>query len=399
MDRTYLKKVNLKGYRTIKDLDAEFNPGLNLIIGKNGTGKTNFLTLLDGSLKFNLKDFFEAESVLWFDGKSDIRLELASKNYLTGDSSNDFGYFDDLPTNIKVQYENELMDYNSSDEFKNSSYYSLVRTINPILVPHGLRPDNVNKIISSSASFKTKRNSIPDLIGIRRRDDTSYFLKSFNAGFSHLLLSAFYNREVDWNNPNQYYLETIIQSYFEIVSDILNKSISQYLPLKAVRISPSVKIYPDNSDGSIEIKDILMEFQIEDSWLPFSSLSDGTKRMFCIYADVIFPWNSGDDLSKANKIILLEEPELGVHPHQFEQIMTFLKEMSKDVQIILTTHSPQALDILGRDELDALHICEYTPETGTTLTRLDKDQTGKAKAYMESDMYLSDYWRYSDLEK
>lgn len=38
----YLSKARLKGYLTIKDCEVEFKPGLNIIIGKNGVGKTNF---------------------------------------------------------------------------------------------------------------------------------------------------------------------------------------------------------------------------------------------------------------------------------------------------------------------------------------------------------------------
>jgi predicted ATP-dependent endonuclease of OLD family len=77
--------------------------------------------------------------------------------------------------------------------------------------------------------------------------------------------------------------------------------------------------------------------------------------------------------------------------------MTFLKEQSKEKQIILTTHSPQVLDILNKDELDRIIIADFDPEKGSTFRHLDDKEIANAQNFM-SDMYLSDYWRFSDLE-
>jgi AAA15 family ATPase/GTPase len=39
----YLKKVNLKGFKSIESLTVELENGLNILIGKNLSGKSNFL--------------------------------------------------------------------------------------------------------------------------------------------------------------------------------------------------------------------------------------------------------------------------------------------------------------------------------------------------------------------
>ena len=42
----YLKRVHLRNVPPLRDVKADFKPGLNIIIGKNGSGKTNFMRLV-----------------------------------------------------------------------------------------------------------------------------------------------------------------------------------------------------------------------------------------------------------------------------------------------------------------------------------------------------------------
>jgi hypothetical protein len=53
------------------------------------------------------------------------------------------------------------------------------------------------------------------------------------------------------------------------------------------------------------------------------------------------------------KILLIEEPENGVHYASLQAIVSTLRELTKkkDVQVILTTHSPYLLDLVEPDEV------------------------------------------------
>ena len=68
---SHFTKVHLKGYRNIYDTEATFLPGLNIIIGPNGCGKTNFLWLLaniDDDITNDIKISATIESVLFVEG-------------------------------------------------------------------------------------------------------------------------------------------------------------------------------------------------------------------------------------------------------------------------------------------------------------------------------------------
>src|ERR1700733_5297409 len=44
--RIFLNNVHLKGFKSIEDLSIDFQKGLNILIGKNGSGKSNFMEFL-----------------------------------------------------------------------------------------------------------------------------------------------------------------------------------------------------------------------------------------------------------------------------------------------------------------------------------------------------------------
>lgn len=82
--------------------------------------------------------------------------------------------------------------------------------------------------------------------------------------------------------------------------------------------------------------------------------------------------NISDGMNEC-KIIFIEEPELGIHPHQLAKLMEFLKEESKNNQIIITTHSPQVLNYLDKDKLDNIFISKIKDGI-TYFDKLSKQQ-------------------------
>jgi len=99
------------------------------------------------------------------------------------------------------------------------------------------------------------------------------------------------------------------------------------------------------------------------------------------------------------KIIFLEEPELGIHPKQLTKLLNLIREVSKENQVIMTTHSPQVLDMLTEKELDRITVCTLDPKKGTQFHKLSPAKQKDARGYLKTTGFLSDYWRYSYLEE
>ena len=79
-----LQHIKLKGFRSIRELDLELAP-LNVLIGANGAGKSNFISffkfmnkLLEKDLQLCTQDMGGADRVLYFGKKttSEISIDL-----------------------------------------------------------------------------------------------------------------------------------------------------------------------------------------------------------------------------------------------------------------------------------------------------------------------------------
>jgi len=196
----------------------------------------------------------------------------------------------------------------------------------------------------------------------------------------------------------------IINDFKEV--DKIKNLLVRFSPIEDIRFNKNINIFLDEDAEGYTVNNLFIEFKIQGSWHPFENLSDGTKRLFYIISEIGFPGKLhfsgagfGFNDSESKRIVLIEEPELGVHPHQLMLLMEFLKIESQKKQIIVTSHSPIILDILEEEELNRIIIAfSDNKKEGTKLRHLSKPEKAKAKLYLEND-YLSDYWKYSDLEK
>jgi predicted ATPase len=90
-------------------------------------------------------------------------------------------------------------------------------------------------------------------------------------------------------------------------------------------------------------------------------------------------------------LILIEEPENGLHPARISEVMRVLRELSKTSQVIIATHSPLVINELEPEEVTVL---TRDPEKGTQVHPL-KDTPNFAQ---RSEVYsLGELWvSYSD---
>jgi predicted ATPase len=102
-------------------------------------------------------------------------------------------------------------------------------------------------------------------------------------------------------------------------------------------------------------------------WFAADQESDGTLRV----AGIISALLQEPPLS----VIGIEEPELTVHPGALPLLVDFLRQASEQSQVIITTHSPNLLDLLKEDEVRVVERREGV----TTVGRMIQQQQGAVR--------------------
>lgn len=108
-----------------------------------------------------------------------------------------------------------------------------------------------------------------------------------------------------------------------------------------------------------------------DRNVPAHRLSDGTLRYLALLTILLDPGPA--------KLVIVEEPELGLHPDVFPALRDLLVEASSRFQLVVTTHSTQLVDAMT-EHADAVVVCEKDAST-SRMSRLDAERVARWKEF------------------
>ena len=134
---------------------------------------------------------------------------------------------------------------------------------------------------------------------------------------------------------------------------------------------PAYKVPTDDREQvpmlqQAEGKGIYIEFVGGGQLVPASQLSDGMLLVLA-YLTVLH-------LPEPPRLLLVEEPENGIHPARLQDVLTILRDLVKEQthsQVILTTHSPYVVDLFEPDEVT---LCQQGEDGSVSVSRLSKSQ-------------------------
>ena len=106
-------------------------------------------------------------------------------------------------------------------------------------------------------------------------------------------------------------------------------------------------------------------------------LSDGSMRFICLASALLQP--------KLPSAIIIDEPELGLHPEAIEVLAGLLKTAAARTQVLVATQSPQLLDALSVEDI----VVARRDHGSSTLQRLSPDDL---EAWLE-EYSLGELWR------
>ena len=336
-----IDKINISGFKSIADLNLGIKD-INVLIGGNGSGKSNFI----GVFKF-LREITEGrlETYVKTSGGADSILHFGSKN--TSEMS--FHVFlnehvDQYKISLSPTVEDGLVPVSETAYYWKKSQY---------LQPYAesLSSAGSEAAISSNDSASVKAHVRSALQSWRvyhfhDTSDTSPLKKTSKVDDNR------YFRADGSNLPAFLYLmKTKHEEEYRLIRNTIR------------RIAPFFDDFVLEPRSLAEDR-IRLEWTHHgtDSYFDVSSFSDGTLRFIALTVLLLQP-----DKYKPS-VILLDEPELGLHPSAITVLGALVRQASQNVQVIISTQSPMLLDMFEPEE-----VVVVQHEVGaSTFKRLDK---------------------------
>lgn len=330
-----IEKVHIKNIKGIKDLELSFrkdNEILDVIVlaGVNGSGKTTILESIKDSFNNTNINYDEPE-------KSNVNLDIFFEDF---EKNN----IEEAEKNCKDKYEHKLQDffralksYEYSRKNNNEYYDNLIakRFENPPKIIYVPAENKFEEIQTYSTTLSREYKFINIINSNVIRDIPSYIATRRN--YLATIEEDLTMKEVT----------NIIVNEINSIFDILE------LDVKLKGFSKDEKTMPifENSAGE--------EFNIND-------LSSGEKQLFLRTLSIKM-------LEPKNSIILIDEPELSLHPKWQQRIIEVYKKIGENNQIIIATHSPHILGSVSNENIFILY----------------RDEKGKIEAKTGDELYSS----------
>lgn len=335
-----LDYITVKGFKSIESIEKLALNAINVIIGPNGSGKSNFIgvfSFLHAIREGRLQDYVAkaggADKILYFGSKTTRAIELRL-SFCEGVNQ----YSVDLaPTQDDSLYpSNEIVafwDKTHKEPFNlainakgNEAGISdpYIKRIGYWVREH-LGSWRVYHFHDTSASSPMKKTA--DVADNR-------FLRPDGSNLAAFL----------------YFLRQREESSYSLI----RRTVQRVTPFfDDFSLEPS-KLNPDK---------IKLEWRHKnsDQYFDASSLSDGTLRFIGLATLFLQP------KKYRPSVMLVDEPELGLHPYAITMLASLVKAISAETQVILSTQSPLLLDQFEPEDV----LVADRKEGSTNFTRLD----------------------------
>ena len=353
----FLRRVQIRGYKSIAFCDVTLEP-LTLLVGRNGSGKSNFLDAL-GFLK-DVVSTRLSEAVRNRNGwnsiackstsKPTIRINIESEFQSNGATWNaTYGIEIRQQEGKRIQLMHEQLELKSDNQIPIGFYYDG----NTIVWIDGQQnwydPEWVNAVEMVAES----NSEIEDPSYIRRPiHDHSVLSMCDTLPFidfaQSLQSSAIYNfSPTTMRGLQTISSTTLLERNGSNLAGMI-RELEKISPHTISRVNRFLNaIVPDVIDCKAHtIEDYeTVRFHMrqigKNAGLQFNSfsMSDGTLRVLAALVAA-----SQFELSPATGFIAIEEPETSLHPAAMHALVDALDEATLHTQILLTTHSAEMLD-------------------------------------------------------
>lgn len=321
----YLEKIHIQNYKAIEKIEINLKPGVNLLIGDNGAGKTSVLegiAVALGGLFVNVAGVSTKNIV-----KDDVRMNIKPM----GDSSTTIEYCEPVLTGCKL-YVTEEQDF-SWNRIKEevSATHTKIDDKNVCVWMKKLtnQSDSTLPLISFQSAARAWR--------VRRGDFGTELKKKLDdrrCGYIGCLDSS-----MDVKSIQQWCLkQEVVRSNkgtvreYEIFKNIVASFMKEINELDEI---PSIYYSPQFDE---------LVYKDDKAEMPISKLSAGYQSLLWMTMDLAYRVCMLNPELKSREqitgIVLIDEIDLHLHPKWQWNVIDALRKTFAGVQFIIATHSP-----------------------------------------------------------
>ncbi|MBQ2909894.1 MAG: AAA family ATPase [Bacilli bacterium] len=328
----FIKDIEIKNFRLFEKLEInDLNipdgknegSGLTILVGENGCGKT---TVLD-ALAFPLLEYKSDTYVF-----SDLN-EIEKKTDITIYTNDIFNVLGLMP---KTQFEAIGFRFLGGCRSRASSDYLSSTLVSDQLYvakdPLKNVPGNMNLRMKINNPYMGKRFTELDVVYLDKNRLSQTRAGTFNnTRFDRIMedLNFQFNKNCSTRQDINKTLDDLIKKD-KIENNNLSMAIDKFEEISGLKVHLDfLDNYRPFSNSNLVIKK--SNFQ----HILLSNIGSGYEMIFALIYSYYMSIQS-----KKKMLILIDEPELHLHPSIQKKFVDFLLNISKDSQIIITTHSP-----------------------------------------------------------
>jgi predicted ATP-binding protein involved in virulence len=361
----HIKHITVKNFRCFEHLEFDLNPDINIFVGNNGSGKSAVLDAIAAAMYpyiINLQMIIGT--------KSPERIPLFQRDFSVSQKSVE----EKTQAEFRVStddFPNWVVIYNKlptgdDDERVSFNHSSLSK---PLEENQRLSSELRNEFISLQnnpqsefsviAYYKGNRNLSNE---INLKNITNQSFDRFDSLKSSLDAIANFTDLINW---------FFIREFEELRQGKSRGDINYELPdLKQVRNAIKTIIHPEAHVYCTQTTSIklMVEWTMETGEkreLTLNQLSAGYRNMLALVMDFARRLAQANPHLKnpleAEAILMIDELDLHLHPTWQQKIIPDLRKVFPNTQIIATTHSPEIVTTVDRDQVWILEDYQIKP--------------------------------------
>jgi predicted ATPase len=352
-----IKSVYIQNFKSIRDSGPiEIKP-INVLIGANGVGKSNFIgffkflnMLFEKQLQNHIARKGRADGIMYFGRQSGF---IAGKIIFTNEDdkvANRYRFKMEPDQSNSLFFTEEFSDYNMMSKISDEVSWS-------------------PKPINTGGSYETK---LHDVANSTRTEFLKDFFESFKIFHFHdtsdsSKLKGFCNTtDYEYLVEDGSNLPAFLYRMKETAA--ANFKMLEYTVKSIAPFIDSLYLQPDSiNSNQIELR---WKEKGHDNLFNAYSLSDGTLRFICLCTLLLQP--------APPSTIIIDEPELGLHPFAISKLAAMLRSAADVAQIIVSTQSVNLVN-------------EFTPEDIIVVERNGNQTVFERQSEDSLKHWLEDY--------